>query len=261
MTITHRDVARVMLATRDVLKGMALHSQEALRWLCDSCIDTDLVSREYAKRAGLDIDTTVRIRIGTAGGASFLTDGVATVKLPIIDVKGDNYTLKIRAHVADIGSKCLVNTAGLGRKGYIFVHGGDDKGVDGSLMMAPNGAVFVLCQDECGMPILPTEGAPIKTSSAPAGLMRRVVGMMREERANMVHGSDTGSDSDMPGLEETSSDESDGDLSDEWATDDELDLYNDVARFAFEAGRGPAAPWDGLLRRRLPTGWNVTEGR
>ena len=112
----------------------------------------------------------MRIRIGTAGGASFLTDGVATVKLPIIDVKGDKHTLEVRAHVADIGRKCLVNTAGLGRKGYIFMHGSDDQGINDSLMMVPNRAVFALCQDECRMLILPTEGVPVKTSSAPAGL-------------------------------------------------------------------------------------------
>jgi hypothetical protein len=28
-----------------------------------------------------------------------------------------------------------------------------------------------------------------------------------------------------------------------------------------QARNEPAAPWDGLLRQRLPTGWNVTEGR
>ena len=75
------------------------------------------VSRLSPRREKLDIDTTVRIRIGTAGGASFLTDGVATVKLPIIDVKGHKHILEIRAHVADIGKKCLVNTAGLARQG------------------------------------------------------------------------------------------------------------------------------------------------
>ena len=42
------------------------------------CTDTDLVSRRYAKKAGLDIDTTAHIRIGTASGVSFLTDGVTT---------------------------------------------------------------------------------------------------------------------------------------------------------------------------------------
>ena len=132
VTMTHKDVARVMLATRDVLEGMMFNTDtENLRWLCDSCTDTDLVSRDFATREKLDIDTTVRIRIGTAGGVSFLTDGVATVKLPIVDIKGSKHILEIRAHVADIGKKCLVNTAGLARQGYIFVHGGDDKGADG----------------------------------------------------------------------------------------------------------------------------------
>ena len=91
VTMTHKDVACVMLATRDVLEGMVFNT-EALRWLCDSCTDTDLVSRDFATKEKLDIDTTVRIRIGTAGGASFLTDGVATVKLPIIDTKGNKHT-------------------------------------------------------------------------------------------------------------------------------------------------------------------------
>ena len=106
-----------------------------------------------------------------------------------------------------------MNTAGLARQGYIFMHGGDNKGADGTFMMSPSKAVFTLLQDECGMPILPTEGAPIKTSSAPAGLMMRMARMVREgrtdERANMARGDDTGSDTDMPGLEETSFDESD----------------------------------------------------
>ena len=64
------------------------------------------------------------------------------------------------------------------------------------------------------MPILLTEGAPIKTLSAPAGLMARMARMVREGRtgghANMAHSNNTGSDADMPGLKETSSDESDG---------------------------------------------------
>ena len=100
------------------------------------------------------------------------------MKLPIIDVKADKHTLEIRAHVVDIGKKCLVNMAGLAHKGCIFAHGGDDKALD--LVMAPNKAVFALCQGKCGMPILPTKDAPIKASSAPAGLMARMVGMMRE---------------------------------------------------------------------------------
>ena len=96
VTMTHKDVARVMLATRDVLEGMMFNTDtENLRWLCDSCTDTDLVSRDFATREKLDIDTTVRIRIGTAGGASFLTDSVATVKLPIIDIKGSKHILEI----------------------------------------------------------------------------------------------------------------------------------------------------------------------
>ena len=261
VTMTHKDVARVMLATQDVLEGMALNTDtETLRWLCDSCTDTDLVSHDFATREKLDIDTTVRIRIGTAGGASFLTNGMATVKLPIIDIKGSKHILKIRAHVADIGKKCLVNTVGLAQQGYIFVHGGDNKGTDGTFMMSPSKAVFALSQDECGMLILPTKGAPIKTSSAPAGLMAQVARMMREGRtgghANMAHGNDTGSDVDMPELKETSSDESEGYDSDEWATEDESELYDEIAKFVYEAeARKPRARTQCVVH--TPQSWHT----
>ena len=98
---------------------------------------------------------------------------MATVKLPIMNTKGNKHILKIRAHFADIGKKCLVSTVRLARQpeGYIFVHGGNDKGADGTFMMSPSKAVFALSQDKCGMPILP---APIKTLSAPTGLMARM---------------------------------------------------------------------------------------
>ena len=131
------DVACIMLATWDMLEGMVFNT-EALHWLCDLCTDTDFVSRDFATKEKLDINITVRIRIGTARGASFLTDGVAMVKLPIINIKGSKHILEIRAHVADIGKKCLVHTAGLARQGYIFVHGGDNKGADSTFMMSPS---------------------------------------------------------------------------------------------------------------------------
>ena len=53
--------------------------------------------------------------------------------------------------------------------------------------------------------------------------------------ANMAHSDDTGSDADIPGLEETSSDESNGYNSDEWATEDESELYNEITKFTYEA--------------------------
>ena len=111
VTITHKDAARVMLATQGMLEGMVFNT-ETLRWLCDLCTDTDLVSRDFATREKLDIDTTVRIRISMAGGSSFLTDSVATVKLPIIDIKDNKHILKIRAHVADIGKKKVLGEHG-----------------------------------------------------------------------------------------------------------------------------------------------------
>ena len=46
----------------------------------------------------------------------------------------------------------------------------------------------------------------------------------------------------MPGLKETSSDESEGYDSDEWATEDESELYDKIAKFAYEAeARKPRA--------------------
>ena len=60
VTMTHKDVAHIMLATWDVLKGMMFNTDtENLRWLCDLCTDTALVSQDYAMREKLDIDTTV----------------------------------------------------------------------------------------------------------------------------------------------------------------------------------------------------------
>ena len=87
------------------------------------------------------------------------------------------------------------------------------------------------------LPIFPTGNMLVKASSVLAGLIARMVGMMCKGCASMVHGSNTGSDSDsdMLGLVETSSDESEGYFSDEWITDGEHDLYNNVAQFTFEA--------------------------
>ena len=77
VTVTCAHLARVMLATNDMVERLAFLSKEELeRWLMDLCTDTVLMSQAYAKRYGLKIDTATRLRIGTAGGAAFVTDGV-----------------------------------------------------------------------------------------------------------------------------------------------------------------------------------------
>ena len=72
LTITHRDVARVMLATPDVLDGMALNSEEALLWLCNSCAGTDLVSREYCMLRRQASTSTLRCASGSTLPAAHL---------------------------------------------------------------------------------------------------------------------------------------------------------------------------------------------
>ena len=82
VTVTCAHLARVMLATNDMVERLAfLNKEELERWLMDSCTDTVHVSRAYAKRHGLKIDTATRLRIGSAGGATFVTDGVVDFEL------------------------------------------------------------------------------------------------------------------------------------------------------------------------------------
>ena len=248
---SHTDVARVLCAARDVVEHTAFLSKEELeRWLMDSCTDTILVSRVYAQRHGLKIDTTVRLRIGTAAGASFMTDGTVDFKLPAKTVSGKYRPIALKGHVADIGAKCLINTAALACEGYIVAQGMGPDGADGSFLMDPNGTlddVWPMSQDDYGMPILETEGAPIRVRSKPAGLMVRIANIARKlskggtatnidtskvfRRANALtrrgHGADVDSDSEpnMPGLESSSSDVTDS--SDESSmSDDECTRLN-----------------------------------
>ena len=90
--------------------------------------------------------------------------------------------------------------------------------------------------------------------------MARMARMVREGRtdgrASMARGDDMGSDADMPGLEETSSDESDGYNSDEWATEDKSELYDEIAKFAYEAeARKPRARTRRVVH--TPQSWHM----
>ena len=97
-----------MLATSGMVERTAFLSKEGLeRWLIDSCTDTVLVSRAYAKRHNLKIDTAIRLRIGTAGGATFMTDDVVEFELMAKTLRGKMKPVKLRGHVADIGAECL----------------------------------------------------------------------------------------------------------------------------------------------------------
>ena len=70
--------------------------------------------------------------------------------------------VKLRGHIADIGAKYLINTAHLTHQGYIIAQGVGKDGMDGSFMMDPdNGVIWLMSQDDYGMPILETNGAPI----------------------------------------------------------------------------------------------------
>ena len=70
--------------------------------------------------------------------------------------------VKLRGHIADIGAKYLINTAHLTRQGYIIAQGVGKDGMDGSFMMDPgNSVIWLMSQDDYGMPILETNGAPI----------------------------------------------------------------------------------------------------
>ena len=148
----------------------------------DSCTDTNLVSRGYAQRHKLRINRSIRITIGTAGGSTFKTDGEVWVKVLAKTISGKMRTISIRAQVADIGSKCLINTAALGRDGYIMIQGDDVNGRSGSCLIGGNDrdpAVWFLDNDNFGMPILRTEGAPTHKQSRPAGLLARLAGVLK----------------------------------------------------------------------------------
>ena len=100
-TVTYAHLARVMLATDDMVKHLAFLSKDELeRWLMDSCTDTVLISRTYAKRHGLKIDTATRLRIGTAGGATFVTDGVVDFELMAKTLHGKMKPVKL------MGARC-----------------------------------------------------------------------------------------------------------------------------------------------------------
>ena len=136
-------------------------------WLCDSCSDTHLVSQAYVKCHDLHINCTQCITIGTAGRASFVTDGIVEVLVQMHDVHSKEHTLMLDMHMCNIGNKCLLNTAALMHKGWFFMLCANDNRSDSSFMVALDGVVFPIGQDPHGMPVLLTEGAPIDMEAKP----------------------------------------------------------------------------------------------
>ena len=108
------------------------------------------------------IDRSVRRNIGTANeGVAFKTEGTLDLELEIRDVEGVWHTLCLTCHVADIGSKCLLNTTALRKVGWRFVQQNNADGTDGTCLIAPDGKIFALGGDDHKMPILPTRQAPV----------------------------------------------------------------------------------------------------
>jgi hypothetical protein len=180
------DVARVLLAATDVIDGSAfLDEAELERWLMDSCTDTNLVSRGYARRHKLQINKNIRITIGTAGGSTFRTDGEVWVRVLAMTLSGKAQTIGVRAQVADIGSKCLINAAALGCDGYIMIQGDDSHGKTGLCLIGGSDSdpvVWFLDNDHFGMPILRTEGAPVHKQSRLEGLLQCLVKVLASLR-------------------------------------------------------------------------------
>ena len=59
--------------------------------------------------------------------------------------------------------------------------------LDGSFMMDPDsGEVWPMSQDDHGMPILETEGAPIRVSSKPVGLITRFAEVAKKHKAMLA---------------------------------------------------------------------------
>ena len=141
-----------------------------------------------------------------------MTDGVVDFELMAKTLHGKMKPVKLRGHVADIGAKCLINTAHLARQGYILAQGMDKDGIDGSFMMDPDsGVVWPMSQDDHGMPILETDGAPIHVSSKPVRLITRFAEVAKKHKAMLApitprahNASAQSSDaSDVPDLETT----------------------------------------------------------
>jgi hypothetical protein len=174
-THSHADLARLMCGLTDTLKnfcGLTESAEQHLeKWLADTCTDTDLVSAKYVERAGLTdkIDKRIRISIGTAKGPDcFQTQGI--VEVPIkMRAYGNNiwHTLVRPMHVCDMDDRCLLNVMALQECGWKIVLERNANGDPGNFLMAPDGVIFALHVDECGMPILPTRGAPIARYSKP----------------------------------------------------------------------------------------------
>ena len=219
---------------------------KAFKFLCDSCCDTHLLSLAFVRMMNLEskIDRSVRRNIGTANeGVAFKTEGTIDLELEIRDVEGVWNTLCLTWHVADIGSKCLLNTTAPRKSEWKFVQQNNADGTDGTCLIAPDGKIFALGGDDHEMPILPTRQAPVVAKAKPSTLRQLAQQLLhiakygnkpkppepnnKKHRAavafetGMDDGEDSETDGEMPGLEDTSSEVSDSD--DEWQAADEGD--------------------------------------
>ena len=128
----------------------------------DLCTDTVLISCTYTKQHRLKINTATHLCIGTASGTTFMTDGVVDFKLMAKNSHSKMKPVKLRGHVADIGAKCLINTAHLTCQGYIIAQGMGKDRINSSFMMDPdNGIVWLMSQNDHSMLILETDRALI----------------------------------------------------------------------------------------------------
>ena len=197
---THQGLARVMCAVKDVLAGMchlgSKQDKPRIRWLLDSCSDTNLISREAVTSLGLwdKVDKSRRISMGTAGPDGFRTEGAVLVPLPINPYKRkQQHTVELDMHVADMGDKCLVSQQVLKRNGWKIVDELNKHGQHGAFLIAPDGVIFALHEDEHGFPMLDTDGAPIAEWSKPDQV--RVQNALATEQQGQESGDD-----DVPDL-------------------------------------------------------------
>ena len=87
----------------------------------------------------------------------------------------------------DIGAKCLIHTAHLARQGCIIAQGAGKDGIGRSFMMDPDsGMVWPMSQDDHSMLILETDGAPIRASSKPVGLITRFAEVAKKHKATFA---------------------------------------------------------------------------
>ena len=220
----------------------------------------------------------MRRSIGTANeGVAFKTEGTLDLELEIRDVEGVRHTLCLTWNVADIGTKCLLNTTALRKVRWRFVQQSNADGTDSTYLIAPDDKIFALGGDDHEMPILPTRQAPVVAKAKPSTLRRLAQHLLHiakygnkpkpPEPNNKKHraavafetdtddGEDSETDGKMPRLVDTSSEGSDSEG--EWETADDGDAAC-MASIADEifggAKKGPGVRTKSVVH--TPTSWH-----